>query len=584
MKKLLTIIVLLSAPLLLAGCLDRFFFSPEYTVVLPENSAPLQKDIQAFVDDRFSGVKPMKDLTEDQKQQQYQQDIVETDLVEKMKSEGYYDAAVSFAAGDKEWSGAYTITSGAVYTIGKIAVKPDAYAKYFKKDDLKGQALNAAKILTLQADIYKAVQRKNCYFTLNLENRVTLDAENKTADIVFALDAGAKAHFADVIFSGNNTIKPSYLARFVPWKNGDCFERQQIESLKAALFETGLISSAEVVFPDAPAKDGAVPLTIVIKERAHRTVSAGLTYYSDEGPGVTMAWKHRNILGAGESVEANLKASQLLQSLDGKFTKPYFLRQDQTLSFNTSLNHENTDAYEKTGIEGGVAIKRNLSKRLTFSTGATLAISRIRDETTNEDNNYGLVSFPQTLVYDSRNHLLDPTKGWLLEGGVEPFVDAFGEADPFWKSVFSMRTYYAPTPKTTLALRVKAGSILARETDNLPATERFYAGGGGSVRGFGYQEVGPSDKGEPTGGRALAEVSAEVRQKFNDTIGGVVFVDAGSVSDQVLPNFSDAAVGAGVGLRYYTGFGPVRFDVGVPLTNREDTDSFQVYISIGQAF
>ena len=129
------------------------------------------------------------------------------------------------------------------------------------------------------------------------------------------------------------------------------------------------------------------------------------------------------------------------------------------------------------------------------------------------------------------------------------------------------------------------GTIQGSSLTDVPADERFYAGGSGSVRGYAYQSVGPQTRGDPSGGRGLAEGSIEIRHKFNDDYGAVAFVDAANLSEEVAPDFSDAAVGAGVGLRYYTAVGPIRFDLATPLTQKDQTaDAVQFYISIGQAF
>ena len=135
-------------------------------------------------------------------------------------------------------------------------------------------------------------------------------------------------------------------------------------------------------------------------------------------------------------------------------------------------------------------------------------------------------------------------------------------------------------------MRASVGSIVGSSRSNVPRSKRFFAGGGGSIRGFGYQEAGPEDdSGDPIGGRSLFEASGEFRFKVTDSIGMVAFVDAGNVYETNYPDLSeDLYVGAGLGLRYYTGFGPVRFDVGVPVTERGNADAFQIYISLGQAF
>jgi translocation and assembly module TamA len=137
-----------------------------------------------------------------------------------------------------------------------------------------------------------------------------------------------------------------------------------------------------------------------------------------------------------------------------------------------------------------------------------------------------------------------------------------------------------------IAARAKLGSIAGADTDSVPASERFYAGGGGSIRGYGYQQVGPVDSnGDPTGGRSLFEVGLETRFRVWGPIGLVTFVEAGDVYESVYPApFQSVLVGAGFGLRYFTAVGPIRVDLAFPLDRRPGDDPFQFYVSIGQAF
>jgi len=152
-----------------------------------------------------------------------------------------------------------------------------------------------------------------------------------------------------------------------------------------------------------------------------------------------------------------------------------------------------------------------------------------------------------------------------------------------------------------VAGRARLGSIFGIERDELAPSRRLYAGGGGSVRGFGYQELGPKievpnpkfdpekpDKRSPTlllpiGGRSLTEFALEGRYRFGD-YGVVAFVDAGQVTEDEVPGFGDLRLGVGVGGRVYTNFGPLRLDVATPLGRRRGESRIAVYISIGQAF
>lgn len=584
------LMLFLLAALGLAGCFEGpegLIFKPDYKVAGLGKDAELQKDLDRFVNDREGAIKKPKNPKEAHAQAAYQASLLQTDIADEMRAKGYYDSSVSFQPGAKDWTGTYKVQPGALYKIATVTLRPETFRKYYGHVAvLKGQKLEATAVLAAEAELSKAVQKDGCYFTLDVTHEVLLDVRRKTANVAFAIAAGPRVVFGPAQFLNNGAVKQSYLQKMVPWKEGKCFRKDQVEGLRTALFETGLFSRADLKLPEKPAPGSAVPVTLDLKERPPRSVSLGLSYYTDEGAGIDLDWKHRNFLGGGENVETELKVSQLIQSLTGKFTEPYFLRHDQSLSFTSDLSREDSDAYLDRGLDSTLALKRVFSKKLSGTTGLSLAFDSVDDKTQHTNDTYALVSLPNSLTFDSRDNPLDARHGWLLEGSVEPFFDAFGNSPAFWKTEGAARNYIPLGKDVTLAARVKAGSLLGPSTVNVPATKRYYAGGGGSVRGFGYQEVGPQDAaGNPTGGRSLAEMSGELRYKITDTVGAVAFVDAGSVSETVVPNLDDLSVGAGLGLRYYTGFGPLRLDVGVPVANRDKADSsYQLYISIGQAF
>ncbi len=155
---------------------------------------------------------------------------------------------------------------------------------------------------------------------------------------------------------------------------------------------------------------------------------------------------------------------------------------------------------------------------------------------------------------------------------------------PYVRAQLDGSAYLSLGESAILAGRVRLGTLQGAERLDVAPSRRFYAGGGGSVRGFGYQELGPKDpNGDPIGGRSLNEAAIEVRYRFGD-YGVVAFADAGQVYESTLPEFSDLRFGAGIGGRFYTNFGPLRVDVATPINRREGEGWISVYVSIGQAF
>jgi len=584
-------LTLLLSTLILSSCLGNlspFSQKTNYKIsgidLPPETLAYLEKTLENSLQEKLNYKKESNDFMRAETAREIS---IATNLLKALKAKGYYGAEVKYIDDDsKSLQGNYKIVTGEPYTISSLTITPKEMSTYFDFSIIdKGQTLDAIAVLTAQKKLYESIQSDKCYFSLETNHSVVLDKLSKTATLEYTVNIGPSATFGNTTFQEQDSVKESYLRKLIPWKEGDCFRHEKISALRATLLESGLFARADNKLPQAPDDDGHVPITIQLKERVHRSIKAGLNYYTDEGLSATIGWEHRNVLGAGEKLEAELNLSQINQNLDFNFTKPFFLRNDQNLSINSEIRKQNTDAFEETTIEAGTSLTRRFNKHLSASTALQLSISEIED---NEDKDtFGLLSFPNSITFDNRNNTLDPRKGWQLRAKLEPFYDILGESDPFTKLEIGARTYIdlVKKPDLILALRADAGSIIGSDTDNIPATQRFFAGGGGSVRGVGFQEIGPFENGDPTGGRTLITGATELRLKFTDTLGGVAFIDAGSISDNATPDLSSLSFGAGLGFRYYTDFGPLRFDVALPLNKTENLDQdYQFYISIGQAF
>ena len=510
--------------------------------------------------------------------------------VKALKSKGYYQPHVQFiepSPEDKKQTPVLDIAPGERYTISSITVtgEPKADVRLIKT----GEALDATSVLQAQAALADDIQVDACPYNLELRHEVVLNHATHTGSVTYFISSGRAAVFGTTTFEGAPEIERGYLERFIKYTEGDCWGYSKIEQTKTALLETGLLSVVRDVLPETPEADGQVDIVFEIKKRAPRSVRLGANYYTDQGPGIVAEWEHRNIMGEGEKLSARLKSNFLEQSLEGEFEKPYFWTDNKTLTINNRLGRIDSDAYIENSLSAGVNIKNDFNKNLSATLGTAIELTRIEDKNdNNEESTFGLFSTPGLVTYDNRDNPLNPHEGWRLQGRGEPFFDVLGEASPFVKTSLTASTYLELSEKKdiVLALRGKLGGILGGGTDSVPASKRFYAGGGGSIRGFGYQEAGPMEDGDPTGGRSVVETSAELRFKFTENMGGAVFVDGGGAYDATFPDFQEGYyIGAGAGFRYFTGFGPLRVDFAVPVNKRDQTDAaFQFYISIGQAF
>jgi|AntRauTorcE11897_2_1112592.scaffolds.fasta_scaffold00239_8 translocation and assembly module TamA len=510
---------------------------------------------------------------------------IEAETKKALRAKGYYDADVSFVEGKKP---VLDIKTGKPYTISEINI--EGIDGVTMRQLKTGERLDATSVLQAQRLLGEDIEADFCPYRLELSHEVILDHQARSGSVTFIVDYDSEARFGQTRFEGAPDIKGKYLERFIRYEQGDCWSYNKIEKTKTALLETGLLSVARDVLPDSPDADGTVDVVFDLKERASRTVRLGASYYTDEGPGILAEWVHRNFFGAGERVSSRLKANFLEQSLKNDFSKPYFWGENRTLNISNRLGRVDSDAYVEDSLSASINLENKFHSYLKGSLGFAVEATSITDKNTDDETTFGLFSTPVRLTYDNRKNPLDPHDGWHIQARGEPFFDALGEADPFVKTSLTASTYLDLKKEDegdlVLALRGRLGGLLGSDTAGTPASKRFYAGGGGSIRGFGYQEAGPEVNGEPAGGRSVVETSVELRFKVTENMGGAVFVDGGGAYDAAFPDFKEGYyIGAGAGFRYYTAFGPLRVDLAVPVNKRDQADSaYQFYISIGQAF
>jgi translocation and assembly module TamA len=265
------------------------------------------------------------------------------------------------------------------------------------------------------------------------------------------------------------------------------------------------------------------------------------------------------------------------------FQKPDFLTRKQNLLLNAELVNENPDAFERQAISGSLGISRPLGKTFSFSAGVSGEYSSIKDN--DSEDEFALFGFPISLKHDTTKDLLDPKNGFRNEILVTPYTTAVGPGGDFTRIKVGSRGYFKITESVVLAGRALIGSIFGASTEDIPADKRFFSGGGGSVRGYAFQNVGPlNNEDDPIGGRSVVEVGAEIRFRYKD-FGLVPFIDGGNVFDNETPEIDEKLQwGVGLGIRYYSKLGPLRLDLAVPINKRNSDDPVAFYISIGQAF
>jgi len=449
-----------------------------------------------------------------------------------------------------------------------------------------GVPFNAETLAHSQNRLVREFTKKGFPFAEVTDRRITVDHADHSVAVVFFVTPGPLAQFGATRISGLLKVEEGVVRDTLPWNEGDPFNADLIDAGQKKLLALGLFSLVRV-FPDqALDQSGRVPVNVVLTERKHRSVSAGISYRTDEGPGVSASWENRNLFGGAEQLAFSATLANYVLSAEGGYLEPFFFRKDQFLRLSARLADDKPDAYTSRNLKSTSVLGRKLTGELQVDGGLGFKLSRVTQ--LEETNRYSYLLFPLSMEYNGSDDLLDPSRGSRLGLKVEPFYDPF-EGNPGFIRCFGRYRHYIQVlkdPALVLAGALGAGAIVGTESAALPADERFYAGGGGSIRGYAYQSVGPIKDGVPVGGNYLIELSFEMRLKISDRVGVVGFLDGGNAFASPGPDFSQGLLwGTGVGLRYYSPVGPFRLDIGFPLDRRPGLDdSFQVYVSLGQAF
>ena len=514
-----------------------------------------------------------------------------TDMAKVLRSRGFFTAKLKVEIDKKAGPVrvVFNVEPGEPFVLSEVTftpVSPPAEYKLPSPEDLGligGQPYRAAGIVQAQEQLLEALKRNGFPFPAVTDRKIVADHATRQVSVNFLVDTGPEAAFGPTTFTGLVAVDEKYVAKQIPWREGDRFDIKILQNTKADLLGLGLFSVVDITLGRVDS-EGRLPVGVAVIERSFKTVRLGLGYQSDTGKEFKFGWEHRNLLGGGEKLFLSLRLNEVKQTFEAEFRKPRFFSEKQTLIFKSSLLSEETDAFDTKSFENSVYLERSFKPSLLAGFGL-LAIYGHFEET---DRQYGHYALPVYLRWDTSNDLLDPSRGGRLNVVAAPYFGFLDNSVAFQKYHANYRHYFdlVGSKRLIFAFKGGLGVIDADNREEVPPSELFYAGGGGSVRGYPYQFAGDVEDDEPLGGLSLLELSGELRIKMTKTLGLVTFLDAGRAYESKTPEWGeDLFWGAGLGFRYYTSIGPVRLDLGFPLDKREGVDDdYQIYVSIGQAF
>ena len=325
---------------------------------------------------------------------------------------------------------------------------------------------------------------------------------------------------------------------------GEQYDPEKIARSRQRLQDLGVFASVSVEEGASVGPDGVLPLTFVLSERKRHLIGAGASYSTIDGATLEGYWMHRNLFGHAESLRFDAELSRIgaddledfSYELATTFRRPGVFTPNTDATLKLEAEREDVDPYESTSFSGKVGLEHRFSPELLGSTALNGEWDEIDDAFGN--NEYLLVSLPSKLDYDGRDNRLDPTRGFRAILEAEPFADIKAGTLAL-VSEGGLAGYYGfgAEDRLVLAARGSLGTIVGGDTEEIPATRRFFLGGGGSIRGYEYRSVGPEENGEVVGGLSFFETSIELRFRVTDTIGIVPFIDAGAAYEDPIPDF-----------------------------------------------
>ncbi len=476
---------------------------------------------------------------------------------------------------------------------------PDAVAKL----DLKpGQPAVASDVLGAGTRLLTALEEDG-YALAKVDPPIaTEEASALSLDVVFNATPGRRATIGAIDFTGLHDVNEFFVRRRLLLQQGEPYKPSKIDAARQDLLALGVFSGVTVKASDTIAANGSLPVTFDFQERPAHAVGVTGAYSTDLGASAKVSWSDRNLFGNAEQLNLSAAATGLGgtattdvgYNITGQFIKPDFPRRDTSFQFDTTALKQSLQAYDQTAFIAGPSLHRKFGPFWTGTIGITGEREHILQEQVASD--FTLVSLPFTANYDSTglaDPTLDPTHGIRAAFIATPTESLGHPTSTFAILQVSGSTYFdvgdwvfgAKPGRSVLAFRGLVGSVQGASQFELPPDQRFYGGGSGTIRGFKYQSVGPLFPDlNPMGGTAIDAGTVEYRQRFFDSFGAAVFVDAGQVSADNRPFSGTVRIGTGVGLRYYTPVGPIRIDVALPVNRSPGGDKFEFYIGLGQAF
>ena len=424
------------------------------------------------------------------------------------------------------------------------------------------------------------------------EQQIVADHPNRELDVRLGLTPGPRLRFGDIIVTGNDRVRRTRVREIAGLPQGEVFDPQEIADAERRLRQTGVFSSVAISEAETPNADGTLDLALQVAEQKPRRFGFGAEVSTQEGGKLSAFWLHRNLFQGAERLRVDgevsgigTDADEMDYALTLTYGRPATFTPDTEFYLTAGIEQLNEPGFSSNQANISAGLSHRFSDQLNATFG--LGYRYIDTKDAFGEREFQLLTANLGATYDARNIPLNPTGGYYLSATATPFL-GLDQTESGLHFTSDARAYFGfgTNDRFVLAGRAQIGTVWGPSLEDTVPDYLFYSGGGGTVRGQPYQSLGvTTESGEFTGGQSFAGLSAEFRASVRENIGLVGFYDAGMITeDSGFSGESEYHAGAGFGLRYNTGIGPIRVDIATPVTGDGAGKDYELYIGIGQAF
>ena len=526
-------------------------------------------------------------------------------LLSALYAAGHYSGVINVRIDGREAAGiapldapgqigviAVTVDPGPRFAFGRVRVQPLTGKTVLPEGFAMGKPAFSG---TVAAAVLTGVEgwREEGHAKASVaDETVVADHPAAVLNAEIALDPGPRLRFGDLVIQGADRMRPDRLRKIAGLPEGEVFSASELNRATERLRRTGVFSSVTLTEAEAVRNPDLLDITATVVEARTRRYSFGAELATDDGVNLTGSWLHRNLFGGGERLEISgaitnigVQEGGMDHTLDLTLSRPATPGPDTTAAVNLGIGRLDEADYVANFATVGLTFTHVFSTELSARAG--MAFSFLDGSDDAGDFRYETLGLPLGVTWDRRDSKVDATKLFYAAVEAKPFLGFGGTTDNGVRLAADLRGYQGVGDRVVLAARVQAGLILGAGLLGTPRDDLFYSGGGGTVRGQPYQSLGiaVTEDGDPLeiGGTHYLGGSLEARVKVGRSLGLVGFLDVGQVGVGFGADESEFHSGAGIGVRYETGFGPLRLDVATPVAG-DTGDGVQFYIGLGQAF